>query len=199
MPRLNDEDIRNYLENLDDSEDGLDGSESESDEEDTYYQAAREVFRDLEGSDCEERHIGENIQSPSSNQLDDDMDHRFIMETDQHLQEPTSSSHRPTRPIVWRQRNLITREEDLKFQGNTQLPEELTQRETPLDFFTYFFTPDLIKHTVEQNTGWNWVKLYVAWGCRLTVPNGDGQAIHCKMKLKKKGVKELRNQYLQRM
>ncbi|CAG4958509.1 unnamed protein product, partial [Parnassius apollo] len=67
MPHLDDEDIRNYLENLDDSEDGLDGSESESDEEDTYYQAAREVFRDLEGSDCEERHIGENIQSPSSN------------------------------------------------------------------------------------------------------------------------------------
>ncbi|CAG4984818.1 unnamed protein product [Parnassius apollo] len=73
MPRLNDEDIRNYLENLDDSEDVLDGSESESDEEDTYYQAARDVFRDLEGSDCEERHIGENIKSPSSNQLDDDI------------------------------------------------------------------------------------------------------------------------------
>ena len=58
MPRLLESEITKYLETLEDSEDDLDGSDSEVEDEGHYYQTARDVLRDLENSD-----EGENAQS----------------------------------------------------------------------------------------------------------------------------------------
>lgn len=51
MPRLLESENTKYLETLEDSEDGLDGSDSEVEDEGHYYQTARDVLRDLENSD----------------------------------------------------------------------------------------------------------------------------------------------------
>ncbi|CAH0721909.1 unnamed protein product, partial [Brenthis ino] len=51
MPRLLESEITKYLETLEDSEDGLDGSDSKVEDEGHYYQTSRDVLRDLENSD----------------------------------------------------------------------------------------------------------------------------------------------------
>lgn len=41
--------------------------------------------------------------------------------------------------VRWKKGNLIMDEEFLKFSGNTYLPREIINLETPLEFFKYFF------------------------------------------------------------
>ncbi|XP_026741886.1 piggyBac transposable element-derived protein 2-like [Trichoplusia ni] len=78
MPRLLESEITKYLETLEDSKDGLDGSDSEVEDEGHYYQTARDVLRDLENSD-----EGENAQSDEV-----DADPPLVIDNDQNMPDP---------------------------------------------------------------------------------------------------------------
>ncbi|CAG4943745.1 unnamed protein product [Colias eurytheme] len=114
MPRLLESEITKYLETLEDSEDGLDGSDSEVEDEGHYYQTARDVLRDLENSD-----EGENAQSDEV-----DADPPLVIDNDQNMPDPpileageavpqSRSQGISKRPLVWRKRNLVTAEDSL--------------------------------------------------------------------------------------
>lgn len=136
MPRLLESEITKYLETLEDSEDGLDGSDSEVEDEGHYYQTARDVLRDLENSD-----EGENAQSDEV-----DADPPLVIDNDQNMPDPpileageavpqSRSQGISKRPLVWRKRNLVTAEDSLIFRGETQITEALMSCNTPYDFF----------------------------------------------------------------
>lgn len=52
--------------------------------------------------------------------------------------------------IVWHKKNLQIDEDALSFKGNSDLPTEILQLETPFDFFKYYITDSLIKNIAEQ-------------------------------------------------
>lgn len=138
MPRLLESEIYKYLESLEDSEDGLDGSDSEVEDEGVHYQTARDVLRDLENSD-----EGENVQpdeiDPDPPLVTDDLDMQDppILETEDAAPQSTSqgnSRRQINRPLIWRKRNLVTVEDSLIFRGENQIPEALMSCNTPYDF-----------------------------------------------------------------
>lgn len=152
MPRLLESENTKYLETLEDSEDGLDGSDSEVEDEGHYYQTARDVLRDLENSD-----EGENAQSDEV-----DADPPLVIDNDENMTDPpileaeeaapqSRSQGISKRPLVWRKRNLVTAEDSLIFRGETQITEALMSCNTPYDFFSFYFTSDLKKQIVEQS------------------------------------------------
>lgn len=54
--------------------------------------------------------------------------------------------------IIWSDKNLGTyKEEDFPFLGNSELPETMSQFETPAEFFSFFFTEDLIQMIVDES------------------------------------------------
>ncbi|CAB3224861.1 unnamed protein product [Arctia plantaginis] len=134
MARLPESEITKYLETFEDSEDGLDGSDSEVEDEAHYYQTARDVLRDLENSD-----EGENAQSDKV-----DADPPLVIDNDENMPDPpilegeeaapqSRSQGISKRPLVWRNRNLITAEDSLIFRGETQITEALMSCNTPLE------------------------------------------------------------------
>lgn len=88
MPRLLESEITKYLETLEDSEDGLDGSDSEVEDEGHYYQTARDVLRDLENSD-----EGENAQSDEV-----DADPPLVIDNDENMPDPPILEAEETAP-----------------------------------------------------------------------------------------------------
>ena len=54
------------------------------------------------------------------------------------------------RKYSWKGGSLVTDNESIRFTGVTELPEELSSLQTPLQFFLYFFTNDIINYIVEQ-------------------------------------------------
>ncbi|CAB3222399.1 unnamed protein product [Arctia plantaginis] len=152
MPRLLESEITKYLETLEDSEDGLDGSDSEVEDEGHYYQTARDFLRDLVNSDK-----GENAQSDEV-----DADPPLVIDKYENMPDPpileaeeaapqSRSQGISKRPLVWRKRNLITTEDSLIFRGETQITEALMSCNTPYDFFSFNFASDLKKQIVEQS------------------------------------------------
>ncbi|CAK1553199.1 unnamed protein product [Leptosia nina] len=148
MPRLLESEITKYLETLEDSEDGLDGSDSEVEDEGHYYQTARDVLRDLENSD-----EGENAQSDEV-----DADPPLVINNDQNMPDPpileageavpqSRSQGISKRPLVWRKRNLVTAEDSLIFRGETQITEALMSCNTPA-YWSDKFGYDHIKNTM---------------------------------------------------
>lgn len=47
--------------------------------------------------------------------------------------------------ILWRQKYIQLHVNEVAFRGNTDLPLEVKKLQTPLDFFNYFFTEDLLE------------------------------------------------------
>lgn len=52
--------------------------------------------------------------------------------------------------IEWSRGNLLKSDDDTKFTGNTQLPEEVMELDTPYQFFRFFWTQELMEQIVEQ-------------------------------------------------
>ncbi|XP_044730485.1 piggyBac transposable element-derived protein 3-like [Chrysoperla carnea] len=133
MPRslgLLDSEIREYLEKLDDSEDGLDGSDSEPEDEDEMNEDPPLVTEDTE-----------NAQEQEDPPLEESNDEEVSI----------PGAPQRNRPLLWKKRNLVTNEDDLVFRGNTQIPEALLNCNTPFEFFSYFFTPNLKKEIVYES------------------------------------------------
>lgn len=116
MPQLPESEITKYLETLEDSEDGLDGSDSEVEDEGHYYQTARDVLRDLENSDEGENAQPDEVDADPPLVIDNDenMPDPPILEAEEAAPQSRSQgiSRRP-RPLIWRKRNLVTAEDSL--------------------------------------------------------------------------------------
>lgn len=54
------------------------------------------------------------------------------------------------RNIVWKKKSLDLSDEEIKFTGHSILPPELLDLSTPFQFFSYFFTDDLLNTIVEE-------------------------------------------------
>lgn len=63
----------------------------------------------------------------------------------------SSSGRNQSRPLIWRKRNLITSDEDLVFKGNTQMPSDVLECQSPLDFFRFVFRHSLVTKIVEES------------------------------------------------
>lgn len=55
------------------------------------------------------------------------------------------------KPIIdWKIGNLVRKDDEIQFTGNTALPQEIVGLETPVQYFKYFFTNEMIQYIVEQ-------------------------------------------------
>lgn len=59
---------------------------------------------------------------------------------------------REIKSVIWKKRPFQISPDEIKFKGDTSLPQDpFFDLESPLDFFNYFFSSDLIKHICEES------------------------------------------------
>ncbi|XP_042142983.1 piggyBac transposable element-derived protein 3-like [Ixodes scapularis] len=51
---------------------------------------------------------------------------------------------------TWKEKTSVYDPEAVKFSGDTTLPREVTELDTPLQYFKYFITPEIVDHIVDQ-------------------------------------------------
>lgn len=56
-----------------------------------------------------------------------------------------------TRELQWKQKNLILNDQQVKFLGNSTLPSDLLELDTPIQFFLHLF-PKEIMHLIAEQT-----------------------------------------------
>ncbi|CAG5034842.1 unnamed protein product [Parnassius apollo] len=142
--KLKDDDIENMLMRLEAGEISEDDAESDEDDLDFYpsRKDLQAVLEDKEVSDEEE--VPETEECP-----DPPLVHEEIYQ-----QASTSRSNVfpqiNTRNLIWKKRSLEYKEESIAFLGSTELGPELMKLETPLQFFSQYFSEDLLKKIVEE-------------------------------------------------
>lgn len=52
--------------------------------------------------------------------------------------------------IVWRQKHMQLCVNEVVFRGNSTLPEQIRELDTPAQIFTYFFTPEIMSIVAEE-------------------------------------------------
>ncbi|CAK1591763.1 unnamed protein product [Parnassius mnemosyne] len=141
---MKDDDIENMLMRLEAGEISEDDAESDEDDLDFYpsRKDLQAVLEDKEVSDEEE--VPETEECP-----DPPLVHEEIYQ-----QASTSRSNVfpqiNTRNLIWKKRSLEYKEESIAFLGSTELGPELMKLETPLQFFSQYFSEDLLKKIVEE-------------------------------------------------
>ncbi|XP_055926117.1 piggyBac transposable element-derived protein 2-like [Argiope bruennichi] len=66
------------------------------------------------------------------------------------LEEKSKKVKKEKIKLVWKKKSLQVNPEIITFSGDTQLPQNILNLETPYEFFSYFFHPDLITFISEQ-------------------------------------------------
>ncbi|KAL4136164.1 hypothetical protein QTP88_007728 [Uroleucon formosanum] len=65
---------------------------------------------------------------------------------------PKRTKFREIKSVIWKKRPFQISPDEIKFKGDTSLPQDpFFDLESPLDFFNYFFSSDLIKHICEES------------------------------------------------
>ncbi|KAL4112162.1 hypothetical protein QTP88_016000 [Uroleucon formosanum] len=65
---------------------------------------------------------------------------------------PKRTKFREIKSVIWKKRPFQISPVEIKFKGDTSLPQDpFFDLESPLDFFNYFFSSDLIKHICEES------------------------------------------------
>lgn len=144
MSRSIDQQILRYLENLDDSEDGFEQSDSDVEDEHAYYTSVHQLIQDLEDSD-QESEDDEDIPQELSDEAD---------EKPGPSNKPPKNLKRTISKPVWRNGHMHFDENKIAFQGESIWPDELMDCNTPYDFFSYFFTTDLKDKIVEESNSY---------------------------------------------
>lgn len=57
-----------------------------------------------------------------------------------------------TSNLVWKKQSLVFDENNIKFGGSEELPSEVTDLQSPYQFFAYFFTNELLENIVIEST-----------------------------------------------
>lgn len=105
----------------------------ETEETDNYVRENEHVFSDLTGSS----HYNSDIPQTSlvRNKQNTKKKEPFVA----------------LKNMTWQKGNVNIPEDSIKFQGSTDLPEEIMSLSTPLSFFNYFFTRDLVESIAEES------------------------------------------------
>ncbi|CAH1991171.1 unnamed protein product [Acanthoscelides obtectus] len=103
--------------------------------------------------------INDNIlafDSDDNSEPEGDYDETVISETDVESDDSENMTlheiAEKMNPSAWRTGNLVKDPKDLEFTGNMNMPPEVTDLETPLQFFKFFLTKEIISAiTIESN------------------------------------------------
>lgn len=144
---FSDREIENLLQRLENGE--ISDDELESDEDDMpYYTSREELMRELEN------HEDEVIDEVPTGI--DEEDPPLINNDDQSPLPGTSSEPQAfnmnTRNLVWKKQSLIYNEDAVKFGGNEEFSPAVMELQSPYQFFTYFFTNDILEKIVTETT-----------------------------------------------
>lgn len=132
------------MENGEISDDGM-----ESDGEDIPYYPTREsLIRDLEddiNDNCEEAEDTDNCPDPPLFQED-------LLPV---RNSPIGTCSQPAvltnaRNLIWRKQSLIFDESKTKFEGTEELHQDITELDTPYQFFKNYFTDDFLQAIVDE-------------------------------------------------
>ncbi|KAJ2937731.1 hypothetical protein O0L34_g19124 [Tuta absoluta] len=149
--KLKDNEIENMLKRLETGE--LSEDDAESDEEDMFYYHTRAALgRELESLDDEEiRNEGHHDDIVENVENDDPP----LIQDDEELPQPSVSRRTTyekvdTRKLIWKNHPLEYKEAEIAFLGSSDYGQEIMALETPLQFFSYYFTPDLMEKIIEE-------------------------------------------------
>ncbi|XP_058817071.1 piggyBac transposable element-derived protein 3-like [Topomyia yanbarensis] len=143
MARRVNKQLQRYLEDLDESEDGFEQSDSDVEDDHQYYTSSNQLIQDLEDSDLESDD-DDAVAIPEEHSEDE------FGANEQTRLASTVSKRAKVIPI-WRSGNMIFDQNKITFLGDSALPDELMDCVTPYDFFSYFFTADLKGMIVEES------------------------------------------------
>lgn len=117
--KLSDKELEDIINNMSESEDGLDITDAEDNDE--------------EYTPC--------IESDTDEEAD-------VLQLEPVITEKKFSYRKES--ITWKKKNLILNSEQLQFRGKEDLPTEISNLESPIDFFNYFFTDELVEKIVSE-------------------------------------------------
>lgn len=101
----------------------------------------------------EEEHIADNESDAPSEVEENDNDAQFDDEDDLPLSAflaPKPGKGPMTKNFEWKSRGLELNEDQLRFRGDVELPDEVLSLEKPYEFFNYFFPKELITSIVQE-------------------------------------------------
>lgn len=140
--RLNDQVIEDYLQNLDQSEDDMESSAGEEDDEEVYFENNRQLIADLEDEE-----FVEDMDIPMESSTVDpplifDNHNDPILENLSETPQPSGQRNGTARPrqsrVTWRRTNLTTIDDIQNFY-QLQYPDSMLELETPYNFFFFLF------------------------------------------------------------
>lgn len=136
---LTDEQIQAMLDLGNQSEDGLDFSDDDS-IQDPDFVADHEFISDEDE--------GENIADAE----DDDAETEDLQDPQPGTSKTPQKNRKKTKGqnVTWKKKNLVLNNEQLSFLGDSNLPPELLELSTPLQFFLYLFPISLMELIKEE-------------------------------------------------
>ncbi|XP_023943092.1 piggyBac transposable element-derived protein 4-like [Bicyclus anynana] len=145
--RLRDDQIVNYLLTGEDSEDGMDSGDD--DVIDPNFEPFENVMSDDDADTA-----GIDLNS-IINELEDSETIPQPPDPVPDQQATTSGSNsrknKSKRELQWKLKNLILNDQQVKFSGNSTLPSDLLELDTPIQFFLHLF-PKEIMHLIAEQT-----------------------------------------------
>lgn len=154
--KLKDVQIECMLMRLEAGEVSEDEAESDGDDLDYYpsreiLQAALEDLEDEEGNGTEDQ--GQNVTEPEN--IEECSDPPLVHDFEENSEQYSTSQHIPfeqidTRRLIWKKRALEYKEDSITFLGSADYSPELLRLETPLQFFSHYFTVELLEKIVEE-------------------------------------------------
>lgn len=134
---LTQKELEDIVAHLSESEDDFDDSDEDIEEEDNIDLSENVVVGeepfDLESMEIEFED-GTILEPPA------------VADTTQNLPKQHAKKLKEKySKIVWRKKNLVLPEDRLKFLGDDTIPDHISNIESPISFFLYFFDNDLIK------------------------------------------------------
>ncbi|CAG5020284.1 unnamed protein product [Parnassius apollo] len=147
---INDRDIEEYLSALEGgylSEDGMEMSDTEDNEESIFYTNRNEPLQDVEDDDNLE-----NEPTLHKEQVDVH-DPPLILETVASKTGENSACSTwvlDKRKLIWKKSTLQFSESNIEFEGSTDLGTKITALKTPYQCFNYFFTPELCNKIISE-------------------------------------------------
>lgn len=145
--RVADKDIEQLLAALEDGNISEDGLEDDSEDEETFFENAREMIRELEDEEAEDHEdptysdppLVQDLPGPSSEvifSLPMQEGHASYVEFDK-------------RKLIWKKDSLMYDESKLIHQPSTTV-SAITELDTPYKCFLHYFTPEFLQKIVDE-------------------------------------------------
>ncbi|CAH2087871.1 unnamed protein product [Euphydryas editha] len=143
---LHDDEIVNFLAAGEDSEDGMD-----CDDDDVIDPDFEPLMEENSMSDDDVNTAGIDLDS-IINEFEDT--ETILQPTVPDQQATTSGSNsrkkQSKRELQWKLKNLILNDQQVKFSGNSTLPSDLLELDTPIQFFLHLFPKEIMHFIAEQ-------------------------------------------------